>query len=67
MRNQVYTFEAKLLRRQHLWNSKEKGTLFKNVSAQTYGADMSTTPLNLLLDIFVIFDYYVTLGIHPCC
>jgi hypothetical protein len=46
---------------------KKKGRLFKNVRAQTYGADMSTTPLNVLLDIFVILDYYVTLGVHPCC
>ena len=43
---------------------KKKGRLFKNARAQTYGADMSTTHVNLLLDIFVILDYYVTLGVH---
>jgi hypothetical protein len=46
---------------------RKKGRLFKNARAQTYGADMYTTPLNVLLDIFVILDYYVTLGVHPCC
>ena len=44
---------------------RKKRRLFKNVIAQTYGADMSTTTLKSLLAIFVILDYYVTLGVYP--
>ena len=44
---------------------RKKRRLFKNVIAQTYGTDMSTTTLKSLLAIFVILDYYVTLGVYP--